>query len=761
MAGMTPDISTSSFKPLSLQEIMMVPLAKQKMENEFMAENSQVDQLTADVMDGDKERASKIVNDYKSKSSDMSSDVIDNGISKSHFNKLRRMRSSLQSEFGTDGFTGKAIANKKLAAKYASEMATNKDRQNGWSAKEAQSFASKNISKFNEKGTQNEDGSFNSFTGRELVAKVKTPEWINKNLDEVMADKVNYGLVGKQKISTFKDLLKLKKTEFRTYNKIMTALTARAAGDQDLKNSLVQEAELYGRDPEKALDFGSSEIVYDKDGKNPTVKWSVGESSFGMQLYGAAIGGAYEKDDSKYINHLDDGALALYKKGLKSEDADLLTRVGMGHVSAVTPENIADVRNSASMAYDEIQTQKSKLKITEGKYGKDSEEYKRQQGELNNALTTSQNLKEVLNGATETAIKNLSPSDKIVNDLHDEYSSMMSKLETPEAKNNFMEARMALRKELREKIIDLGKDPDDLLGQIVVKRNADYTSPEASFSFGPDGVHNLTAAWMMANGVPRNKINDYYNSKFPGNITRNINSVRKKVDKESSSNLKDQKYSISHIDIGAGEGGVIDDTNKTLTDNFDTASYTNAYTGIPTHTYIKNKYYGDAARINSPNGITKTVTVVHGSSPSGGALEKIIIRDKKTDEPLETLYITRGSYATDEHYTVAQVMMNSPKPSVRAAGNQMFNDATYMGMIRQGNLKGPAKSGKFYKKIELKFKDDRPSKKLDISWTRKEVQGIDDQWVISISGQEDSAPLGSQAEISNYLAEVVNGFNKK
>ena len=124
MAGRTADISVSSFKPLSLNEIMMVPLAKQKMEDEFIVSNSEVDGLSADVLGGDKERASGIVDGFKNRASAMSDDVMNHGVSRSDFNKLRAMKKKLQSEFGIDGFTGNAIANKKGASKFMHEMST-------------------------------------------------------------------------------------------------------------------------------------------------------------------------------------------------------------------------------------------------------------------------------------------------------------------------------------------------------------------------------------------------------------------------------------------------------------------------------------------------------------------------------------------------------------------------------------------------------------------------------------------------------------
>ena len=65
MAGITADISTSSFKPLDLNEIMMVPLAKQKMEDEFLAGSGKVNEIEAQTLNKDQDRASQIMNEFK------------------------------------------------------------------------------------------------------------------------------------------------------------------------------------------------------------------------------------------------------------------------------------------------------------------------------------------------------------------------------------------------------------------------------------------------------------------------------------------------------------------------------------------------------------------------------------------------------------------------------------------------------------------------------------------------------------------------
>ena len=82
MAGRTMDVSTSSFKPLNLQEIMMVPLAKQKMENELMAGSDKIGGLQADTLSSDSDKANKILGSFKDQASALSQDVIDRGVSR-------------------------------------------------------------------------------------------------------------------------------------------------------------------------------------------------------------------------------------------------------------------------------------------------------------------------------------------------------------------------------------------------------------------------------------------------------------------------------------------------------------------------------------------------------------------------------------------------------------------------------------------------------------------------------------------------------
>ena len=65
MAGITHRVSTSSFKPLSLDEIMMVPLAKRKMEDDFLANTDKINQLEASTLTGDSEEAQAVLGGMK------------------------------------------------------------------------------------------------------------------------------------------------------------------------------------------------------------------------------------------------------------------------------------------------------------------------------------------------------------------------------------------------------------------------------------------------------------------------------------------------------------------------------------------------------------------------------------------------------------------------------------------------------------------------------------------------------------------------
>ena len=110
MAGITPDISTSSFKPLSLDEIMMVPLAKQKQEDQSILALDELDAMKSNALAQDQEYVSGQISAFQKESDDISSRILDQGVDRSLVNKVRGLRRRKNDEFSLTGKTGQAAA---------------------------------------------------------------------------------------------------------------------------------------------------------------------------------------------------------------------------------------------------------------------------------------------------------------------------------------------------------------------------------------------------------------------------------------------------------------------------------------------------------------------------------------------------------------------------------------------------------------------------------------------------------------------------
>lgn len=111
MAGRTADISTSSFKPLSLNEIMMVPLAMQaKEDNLNQLALDEFSALQSNALAADKEYVTGQVEALKKESGSITDDLMTNGYSKNLFNKFRKLKSKKDNELSIMGKTGQAAA---------------------------------------------------------------------------------------------------------------------------------------------------------------------------------------------------------------------------------------------------------------------------------------------------------------------------------------------------------------------------------------------------------------------------------------------------------------------------------------------------------------------------------------------------------------------------------------------------------------------------------------------------------------------------
>ncbi len=110
MAGITPDISVSSFKPLSLDEIMMVPLAKQKQEDDTILALDELNAMRSNALAQDQDYVNSQADAFLKESNDISNLILNEGIDRSLVNKVRGLRQRKNKEFSISGRTGQAAA---------------------------------------------------------------------------------------------------------------------------------------------------------------------------------------------------------------------------------------------------------------------------------------------------------------------------------------------------------------------------------------------------------------------------------------------------------------------------------------------------------------------------------------------------------------------------------------------------------------------------------------------------------------------------
>ena len=110
MAGITPNITTASFKPLELNEILMVPLALQAKEDQTQLALDELSLLESNSLDVDKGYVSGQIGAFKKEADVLSEELYNSGVGGNFVNKVKGLRKRKNNEFSLEGKTGKAAA---------------------------------------------------------------------------------------------------------------------------------------------------------------------------------------------------------------------------------------------------------------------------------------------------------------------------------------------------------------------------------------------------------------------------------------------------------------------------------------------------------------------------------------------------------------------------------------------------------------------------------------------------------------------------
>ena len=108
--AITPTVTTASFKPLSLDEIMLVPLTKQKAEDQMIMDMDELDLMATNSLGADNAYVNAQRDAFKGEVGNVRDRLMSEGVDRSLINKFKGLRSRKNLEFSVNGNTGKANA---------------------------------------------------------------------------------------------------------------------------------------------------------------------------------------------------------------------------------------------------------------------------------------------------------------------------------------------------------------------------------------------------------------------------------------------------------------------------------------------------------------------------------------------------------------------------------------------------------------------------------------------------------------------------
>jgi hypothetical protein len=226
-------LSTGSFKPLDLQTIMMIPMAKQKQHDEAQSAANEYAALQASSLEQDREAVTGKLESLRGEANKITATLLDRGVDRNTMAKLNELKRSKEKEFGQQGLIGNAQANYSSASAFVKDLTEKKERQAGWSPSEAKKWAQAQVASF--KGTDAGAGKFNSFSGKELEDYVDTNKWINDNIAKVAADTDPIMLQKYGTVAQFETAWKSGTVEHKDASKIIKALALQAQYDHELQ----------------------------------------------------------------------------------------------------------------------------------------------------------------------------------------------------------------------------------------------------------------------------------------------------------------------------------------------------------------------------------------------------------------------------------------------------------------------------------------------------------------------------------------------
>lgn len=690
MANRFSELSTSTYQPLQLQEIMMIPMAKQQMHDQAQAESDQYASLTAKRLSQDASVVDTRLGELRGSADEISQNLLEHGVSRDTMARIHSLKREKEKEFSQQGLIGNAQANYETATKFVNDLAEKKERQAGWSPAQAKQWASAQVAGF--KGTLDDTGGFRGFSGQELDEFVDSNKWINENMAQVAADTGVIGLGKYANVNAFTDAWKHGTVEQKTKEKIIQALQLRAQYDPKLQASLQQSAFWTGE--KTPTNVGDWKIIKDSNGQNRQV-FKPG-SYFGMQLLGAAEGAKYRKETAQYNFVKDDMGFKLWSNNLDKKEAEALVTAANGNLSAIPPANYEELKNNFSLAQKEIANSSLKLNaladnikkrekgnndpLKDPAYQEMLQTHNESKAKYNNAQFNLENIMNKANANLNSGEKAMIKQHAIVSGQVDRIAAGMPGIvkdirgivtgeegREAYAKRNLnklgitdAELKNAGIKPGRLSYIDIVGNPKLMKGLILQKNGA--------------LSQKLTAPQLMM------KVN---------HIEQRDRLHQRNAQNYIKDNPMAQDYKVYDGSAQGAFKSVVGGYQKQLTDTFEknNGGGWNIANGGSSLNSIITKVRSEA----DDKGISFQVMPTDGVDTMGYPIEQVVITNKKTGETT-TIPATRGAVGRSTQKQVGQALMNNPEFTDR--GSRMVKNAEFLPEVQALGINQNSYKGK-------------------------------------------------------------------
>lgn len=254
MANRFTNLSQATFNPLSMQEIMAVPMALQAKHDALIATDDATQLLKAKVGSNDQAAVDKELNALKERSAAQAQDIIDNGYSTSAKGKFGKLKKDVTNSFGADGNIGYAMQQQAAQQSYLKDF-----DDNGW-GNSARNYANRLVGGFS---SFNEDGTRNSFAGEQVDKYVDGTPILRAAIKDVLptmsaAGRALFLSQGPEALAEAAAIPGSGVTG-KDYTTVMAAMKNATEGNPELMASLRQQSKFTGE--EGWSDFGHMEVV--------------------------------------------------------------------------------------------------------------------------------------------------------------------------------------------------------------------------------------------------------------------------------------------------------------------------------------------------------------------------------------------------------------------------------------------------------------------------------------------------------------------